>query len=124
MPGVSVQYHQQYVLQKDHPALCIAFYMFVFELSCLLFFSLFFEEMREKAYPAESEPSEHSGIVHAILKFGHFKCVYIRITLTTFSSSNNVLSRVKFRKQGLVQGGKKGYSLLLGYHTKFSFGFE
>ena len=108
MPGVSVQHHQQYVHLKDHPALYIAFDMFVFELSYLLSFSLLCEEMREKACPAESELSEHSGIVHAILMVSYPKCVHIRITLTLFSSSNNVLSRVKFREQWLVQGGKKG----------------
>jgi len=46
MQGVSVQHHQLNALQKDHPTLCGAFYMFVFELSYL-----------------------HSGIVHAILIF-------------------------------------------------------
>ena len=47
--------------------------MFVFELSYLLSFSLLCEEMRAKAYPAESEPSENSGVVHAILMSGYSK---------------------------------------------------
>ena len=71
MPVVSVQRHQLYVLRKNHPALCGAFYMFVFELFYLLFFSLFLEEMRVKAYPAGVEHSEHSGVVHAILMFSY-----------------------------------------------------
>jgi hypothetical protein len=87
MPVVSVQHHQLNALQKDHPAVSVAPYMFVFELSYLLFFLLFLEEMYAKAYPAESEPSEHSGIVHAILMFSYSKCVHMWITLTTFSSS-------------------------------------
>lgn len=90
MPVVFVQHHQQYVLQKDHPALCVAFYMFVFESQYPLFFPLFFEGMRAKAYPAESEPSEHLARVHALLMASYSKCVHMRITLTTFSSSNNI----------------------------------
>jgi hypothetical protein len=73
MPGVSVQHHQLDALQKDHPALCVAFDMFVFELSYLLFFSLFCEEMRAKAYPSGIEHSENSVRVHAILMFSYQK---------------------------------------------------
>ena len=71
MPGLFGQHHQLDALRKDHPALLVAFYMFVFELSYLLIFSLFCEEMREKAYPAEIELNENPVRVDVILMFSY-----------------------------------------------------